>query len=658
MGIGAHAIRLTRILAEAGAFPPGARVMELGSQDFAPDLASAHASIAREFGFSGVEDIKLPRDLYRRMGCSVYECIDLDGHHNARTFDLNEDLRTKYKFDATFNVVTNHGTTEHLFNQLQAFRNIHDMTAVEGVMLHALPFQGYQNHGLFNYQPSMFLDLAVANDYEMLGVFLSVNDDLFDYDEEFLQRNAVLSVEDVLVMAALRKRKDEGFKPPYDGRYFAVNGRGGIEPLGQVGSTRRFGSLTVDRGPAGSSDLVLHQEPVTPFRIITPIWGRDYAQAFVDMSLPSQLGVGNLGAFGPGQATYTIVTTASEMRLIRSSPAFVRLSEMMNTEFVLHVALPGESSYERMTRCYNLALERVRGPQTCLFLTADDFYADGLFRTVIQQIATGKKVVLVPTLRVILESFRLDLRSRDLAHARPRDLVPLLLAHEHPMTTSCVVNCATGLIHELPAETLVRREDGYLGRWNVMHPLAIRLEPPFAMIRSTIDWDFPVGQVLDVDDIFIIRDSDLGFVVSATPRGYSQEYPLGYVATTQQRIDNLIRWLNIGWALNYHILQFSQPVYVHAADLDETWADMVAELDRVCGPFSRYIEAHQTRRVPLHMRRGQEWLRACAIEKINWPMEARRRLAAGLRRTRKNLLVRTIRYGRRKVDGLRRRLGV
>lgn len=658
MGIGAHAIRLTRILAEAGAFPSGARVIELGSQDFAPDLASARASIAREFNFVGVEDIELPQDLYRRLGCSVYECIDLDGHHGARTFDLNEDLRAKYGFDATFNVVTNHGTTEHLFNQMQAFRNIHDMTAIGGVMLHALPFQGYQNHGLFNYQPSMFLDMAVANNYEMLGIFLSVNDDLFDYDEEFLSRNAILSVEDVLVMAALRRRTVESFKPPYDGRYFAVNGRHGIKPLDQVGSTRRFGSLTADRGLARSDDLMQHQESVTPYRIITPIWGRDYAQAFTEISLPSQLSADNLGAFGPGEVTYTIVTTPLEMRLIRSSTAFVRLSEMMATEFVLHVALPGETSYERMTRCYNLALERVRGPQTCLFLTADDFYADGLFRTVTRQIALGKKVILVPTLRVLLESFRLDLRSRGLTHARPRDLVPLLLAHEHPMTTSCVVNCATGLLHELPAETLVRRDDGYLGRWNVMHPLAIHLEPPFAMIRSTIDWGFPVGQVLDIDEIFIIHDSDLGFVASTTPRGYSQQYPLGSAATVQQRVDNLIRWLNIGWALNFHILQFSQPVHVHASNVDETWADATAELDRVCGPFSRYIEAHQTRRIPLHMRRGPEWLLACAIERINWPMEARRRWAAGWRRARKNLLVQTVRYGGRKLAGLRRRLGV
>ena len=79
---------------------------------------------------------------------------------------------------------------------------------------------------MFHYNPSFFLDLATANDYELLGLYLSMHDALYPYSEQFLTEYDAKRSEDVLVLAALRKRRDTPFKTPYDGRYFALDGRG------------------------------------------------------------------------------------------------------------------------------------------------------------------------------------------------------------------------------------------------------------------------------------------------------------------------------------------------------------------------------------------------------------------------------------------------
>ena len=39
-------------------------------------------------------------------------------------------------------------------------------------MVHIVPSVHYANHGFFNYQPRFFLDLAAANEYEIIDLFL------------------------------------------------------------------------------------------------------------------------------------------------------------------------------------------------------------------------------------------------------------------------------------------------------------------------------------------------------------------------------------------------------------------------------------------------------------------------------------------------------
>ena len=64
--------------------------------------------------------------------------------------------------------MTNFGTTEHVFNIGQSFENIHNLLNVGGLQLHTLPAYGYIDHGFYNIHPCAYLDMAKANEYEIV----------------------------------------------------------------------------------------------------------------------------------------------------------------------------------------------------------------------------------------------------------------------------------------------------------------------------------------------------------------------------------------------------------------------------------------------------------------------------------------------------------
>ncbi|WP_224005475.1 hypothetical protein [Aureimonas sp. SA4125] len=564
-------------------------------------MPAARKMIKAEFGYDNVDDISAPVELYRKMGAARYDCIDLDGHRGAHVFDLNLPLDEAYGFTDTFDFVTNHGTTEHLFNQMVAFENVHKLAATDGLILHALPFQGYQNHGMFNYNASLFLDLSISNDYEVFGLFLSVDDKLFAYDEDFLSRNNISTTSDVLIMAVMRKTVDRPFEAPYDGRYFRMHGKGDVAPLESVGSTRRFGgreftftglddekSLSED----GGTEEEAADQPVTQF--LTPIWGMAYVERYLSVTLPSQLSKGNLQAYADEPAVYTIVTQAPEMEAIKASPHFKTLKALMPVEFVMHEPLDSEHAYVRMTRCYNIGLSHHRGRSACFFLTADDYYSASLFSMAKKAVASGKRVVMVPTIRVVAESFEAELLSNDEIHLEAPDVVGMMLRHEHPMITACVVNNLNRDYHELPSQTIYRLPNGYIGRWNVMHPLVVVLPTNPKPIRSTVDWNYPALYVSKAADIHIVRDSDHGAIASLTEWHYDQDRPVRRNAARWRRVRNLKDWIDTGWPINFHLLQMDEPVHIHAGPRDPGADAGMRAVDAVWKPFRRYVVKHET----------------------------------------------------------------
>ena len=98
---------------------------------------------------------------------SSITAVDLHGTEKALKLDLNAPIDLKRQF----HVVNNCGTLEHVFNVGLAFKTIHDHTLPGGFMIHQTPFIGWIDHGFYNFNPTLFWDLAAINNYHIC-VFL------------------------------------------------------------------------------------------------------------------------------------------------------------------------------------------------------------------------------------------------------------------------------------------------------------------------------------------------------------------------------------------------------------------------------------------------------------------------------------------------------
>ena len=99
----------------------------------------------------------------------TYKAIDFHG----TIFSTEKDLNYPYSENTKYDLITNFGTTEHIFNQYEVYKTIHNLVKPNGFMLHFLPYQGFYNHGFYNYHPTFFFDLGKANNYKIGGLWIT-----------------------------------------------------------------------------------------------------------------------------------------------------------------------------------------------------------------------------------------------------------------------------------------------------------------------------------------------------------------------------------------------------------------------------------------------------------------------------------------------------
>lgn len=106
-------------------------------------------------------DFKVAKDYWESLGIK-HTSIDINGEHGALPLDLSKPICNKIQeIGGPFDIVTNFGTSEHVKDQYQCFRNIHDLCKVPGMVIHSVPAVGHwDNHGLYHYSLSFFEILA------------------------------------------------------------------------------------------------------------------------------------------------------------------------------------------------------------------------------------------------------------------------------------------------------------------------------------------------------------------------------------------------------------------------------------------------------------------------------------------------------------------
>ncbi len=188
MAIASIEYALIRKLRELGLLKPGGTLIEFGEANwygdvtldtlrvdidaFAPDdrKKSLRAELDQvEAARPRFMDFDLARIFYDCfLAPSVRVAVDLHGTKTALKLNLNEPVAGALAIHgAPFDIMFDFGTAEHVFDVRQFFANAHDVTKPGGVMIHGLPWTGWIDHGFYNFQPTVFFDLAAANGYTL-----------------------------------------------------------------------------------------------------------------------------------------------------------------------------------------------------------------------------------------------------------------------------------------------------------------------------------------------------------------------------------------------------------------------------------------------------------------------------------------------------------
>jgi hypothetical protein len=248
MGINGKDLQLLVRLTEQGHIRRGAKVVEIGAQQLSNSfLRSVSLVRTAEALFDARHPFALPdpgpamlgpgraelqesgapfaRDFWMSLGFD-YAAIDVDGSPGSIPLDLNFDA-VPTELRGRYDLVTNLGTTEHICNQMNAFKIIHDLAAPGAVMIHHLPAGGAPNHGLVNYNPKFFWYLARSNDYKWLYMDYHGGEEPYPLPENIFEsvkryepaaakmmRGRITT--DYAIQVALLKTLDIAFVPPLD----------------------------------------------------------------------------------------------------------------------------------------------------------------------------------------------------------------------------------------------------------------------------------------------------------------------------------------------------------------------------------------------------------------------------------------------------------
>jgi hypothetical protein len=210
---------------------PGMAVLDVGTSELfcAADPPSLNRFLCH-FGAEPYADDELGRrangglaaDLFQRAGFE-YMAIDFAAFPHTLQLDLNADPLPLERH-GRYALVINSGTSEHILNQYNVFKVIHDATAAGGLMYHGVPMAGEFSHGIISYNPKFFWSLAEANGYEIVRIWGWAAEETLPLVEDLaaqLAFNRPLVAQDAYLHVLLRRRDmtpfrgliDPAFKP-------------------------------------------------------------------------------------------------------------------------------------------------------------------------------------------------------------------------------------------------------------------------------------------------------------------------------------------------------------------------------------------------------------------------------------------------------------
>jgi SAM-dependent methyltransferase len=238
MGLGSGAVKIYLELWQRNLFANVESVMEVGSQELHLSMDN-FKQLVDAAGIPDYDEKSLPnldnwpaqprcsaRYFYEMLGAKQYRCMDLNQEFGAIAHDLNLPF-TDESFYNQFDLVTDHGACEHVFNIAETYRTMHRLCKPGGMIS---IMQGvYGGNGYFNFDMSFFEGMAAANDYKILfsSFTISPPTDQGSCELHVPVSRELLTVVDFAKLKSLgicyifQKTSDQDFQFAYQGSYLS-----------------------------------------------------------------------------------------------------------------------------------------------------------------------------------------------------------------------------------------------------------------------------------------------------------------------------------------------------------------------------------------------------------------------------------------------------
>ena len=289
-------------------------------------------------------------------------------------------------------------------------------------------------------------------------------------------------------------------------------------------------------------ELYQPKSAVPPFHLVTPVWGTQFTDTFLEVTLPCLLSPGNIpGLPDLTQCTYKIFSTDTDFPRIRESPAFKNLCTLMKVE-LRKIESFDENPYVRSSTCYRTASrEAAAAGAVAVYLIPDMVFADGGLRSIARLMQQGKRAVMVAGLRTTKETIVPEVLSRfragDAIMAPPQALVELAMRHLHPIMQHHMYDSDCETFNPSFFCWPVAGE-GCVVHCAHLHPVAVNFLGSRATFHGTIDDDLLFDLKLRDEELAFVTDSDdlLWFEISARDRSVPP--------ATGKRLWEILKWLN------------------------------------------------------------------------------------------------------------------
>lgn len=328
--------------------------------------------------------------------------------------------------------------------------------------------------------------------------------------------------------------------------------------------------------------------PPQQVRLLLPVWGEQFIVQFLRVSLPTLLAPGNLPAVAAAlPTTFVFLTNSEGAELLRNHPATIYLQSICEVEFdIIDDLITGDNYSTTLTLAYARAVRATGAAMldTCFFFLISDYImADGSLGNVLARLQAGASGVLAGNFQVVEEDAKKTLLSEFDSNGpsmviKSRELMAWATNYLHPMTLANTVNFP--MYFSLHSNRLFWRvdENTLIGRFYLMHMIAIRPEVAAFQIGSSCDYSF-IPEMCPSDNVHVMTDSDEYLVVEMQKRMHENRFiKLGGVDRASLAT-SLAEWTTERHRKNAH-----HPVVYRANETSP-------ELPRVVAESREFIEA-------------------------------------------------------------------